>query len=273
MSRVFFRDELEGVATFWRIERRDGVALGFTSHDRALWLDGLEYRAAPGMVPTAISRRADLSPDSAEIEAALTHDAITASDLESGRFDGARIVVGVVDWETGDHAALYHGSIGGIASEGTRFSAELRSAKHDLLRDVVPRTSPTCRAAFCGPQCGLSAARFSQEAAIASVDADVEALTVEGIADVGRYALGRLRWIDGAHAGLWTALAAVEGDSLIIRDMPNPPPAPGDRVILREGCDHTLATCATRFDNAVNFRGEPFLPGNDQLVRRPPASG
>ena len=43
----------------------------------------------------------------------------------------------------------------------------------------------------------------------------------------------------------------------------------GTRGQLREGCDRTMATCATRFDNAVNFRGEPFLPGNDLVARYP----
>ena len=41
----------------------------------------------------------------------------------------------------------------------------------------------------------------------------------------------------------------------------------GLRVTLREGCDHTLPTCTNRFANAVNFQGEPFLPGNDALIR------
>jgi hypothetical protein len=48
MSRVFYREEAETLATFWRIHRRDGVTLGFTSHDRDLWFDGVLYRAAPG---------------------------------------------------------------------------------------------------------------------------------------------------------------------------------------------------------------------------------
>jgi hypothetical protein len=38
---------------------------------------------------------------------------------------------------------------------------------------------------------------------------------------------------------------------------------------LREGCDHTIETCTSRFGNAANFRGEPFLPGNDLLARYP----
>ena len=33
----------------------------------------------------------------------------------------------------------------------------------------------------------------------------------------------------------------------------------------------TVATCAARFGNAVNFQGEPFLPGNDMLAQYPVA--
>jgi len=40
-------------------------------------------------------------------------------------------------------------------------------------------------------------------------------------------------------------------------------------VELTEGCDGALATCSGRFGNAVNFRGEPYLPGNDLLTRYP----
>ena len=46
MNRVFNATELEGVTTFWRVSRRDGVTLGFTGHDRDLWLDGVLHRAA-----------------------------------------------------------------------------------------------------------------------------------------------------------------------------------------------------------------------------------
>jgi len=49
----------------------------------------------------------------------------------------------------------------------------------------------------------------------------------------------------------------------------DPATAPGLRAVLREGCDHTLATCSTRFSNAANFQGEPFLPGNDLLAQYP----
>ena len=40
MSRVWFDAPLETAAPFWRVLRRDGVTLGFTTHDRDLWFDG-----------------------------------------------------------------------------------------------------------------------------------------------------------------------------------------------------------------------------------------
>ena len=45
---------LSCIALCWRVERRDGVAIGLTTHDRDVTVDGLIHRAAPGMVPSAI---------------------------------------------------------------------------------------------------------------------------------------------------------------------------------------------------------------------------
>ncbi|WP_375291655.1 DUF2163 domain-containing protein, partial [Qipengyuania sp.] len=54
MSRVFGDRELDTMAVWWRIWRADGVALGFTTHDRDLTFAGMRHRAAPGLTPSAI---------------------------------------------------------------------------------------------------------------------------------------------------------------------------------------------------------------------------
>jgi uncharacterized phage protein (TIGR02218 family) len=82
-------------------------------------------------------------------------------------------------------------------------------------------------------------------------------------------ASGILRWLDGPHAGLTREILDADEEGLILDTLPAEELPPGTRAIVREGCDHTLATCAGRFDNALNFRGEPFLPGNDLLTRYP----
>ncbi len=267
MTRVFFSQELEGVTTFWRIHRRDGVTLGFTSHDRDLWFDGVLHRAAPGMLPSAIRRTADLEIDSAEVQGALTHDAIAAADLASGRFDGAKVQIGVVDWETLDRATLYNGEIGSISEEDNGFSAELRSSKAGLEADTAPRTSPTCRAQFCGPGCTLPSSQFSHEAEVSMID--LEDNTVQFVDGPATETMidGQLRWLDGPQAGVTMQVMSVEGADLLLDIALDEALTLGTRALLREGCDHTIATCADRFGNASNFQGEPFLPGNDLLAR------
>jgi len=273
MTRAWFDRELDTVATFWRVERPDGVALGFTGHDRDLWFDGILHRAAPGMVPSAIRRTTSVEPDTAEMLGALDHAAIRADDLAAGRFDGAAVAVGLVDWETGESETLFVGAIGAIGRQGEQFTAELRSAKAALERELVPRTAPTCRAAFCGPGCTLSPARFRYDAQAVEIDAERIAVRLAGGPDPLLLLWGSLRWIDGPDAGLGASIVAVDDGWLVLdRDL-GENLAPPLRVALSEGCDHTLETCATRFANAVNFQGEPFLPGNDLLTRYGNPSG
>ena len=40
-------------------------------------------------------------------------------------------------------------------------------------------------------------------------------------------------------------------------------PAVGDSFVIRAGCDKQLATCKAKFGNVANYRGFPFMPGND----------
>ncbi|NMW32825.1 DUF2163 domain-containing protein [Altererythrobacter sp. RZ02] len=268
MSTVFFASELEGVATYWRVFRRDGVTLGFTSHDRDLWFGGINHRAAPGMLPSAIRKTSDLSDDSAEMTGVLSHDTISDSDLRIGRFDYARIEVGAVDWSELNPMPLYFGSIGQVSTLDGHFSADLRSTKAELAKDIIPRTSPTCRAQFCGPGCGLSASLFTHLGSVTDVDRSLNAVTIT-IGPAEAFVGGRLRWLDGPAAGQRTLVMGIQNNNLILADTLPPAIAGGVTVELLEGCDHRLDTCGTRFANAINFQAEPFLPGNDLLVRGP----
>lgn len=267
MTRIFFRNELECVATFWRIERRDGVVLGFTSHDRNLWFDGVLHRAAPGMIPSAIRRSANIESDTAEVEGALSHDAIREADLAAGRYDGARFVIGIVDWETREWAVLYHGAAGALSQEANTFSIELQSAKADLQADLVPRTSPTCRAQFCGPGCMLPAMRYTHERLCVFVDHDAGLVQFADAPSPEFLADGQVRWIDGPHAGLTMQIMRSDLSGQVLDQPLDPELAVGTRALLREGCDRRLVTCHERFGNARNFQGEPFVPGNDLLTR------
>lgn len=267
MSRVFFRKELETVATYWRVFRQDGVALAFTSHNRDLHFDGIRHRAAPGMLPSSIRKTAELSREQIEVQGILSHDAITSADLRAGRYDGAQIVIGVVDWENLERLALFHGRIGSITEEAEQFEAELLSAKADLEIDLVPRTSPTCRARFCDADCGLNSAAFTHLATVQSVDIALGKVLFDTGPAPSTMLSGSIRWIDGPQAGVEMRVQDADASGMTLDRPLEEGLLPGHRALLREGCDHSLATCHGRFANSANFRGEPYLPGNDLLTR------
>ena len=45
------------------------------------------------------------------------------------------------------------------------------------------------------------------------------------------------------------------------------PVAVGDTFAISAGCDKSKATCKNRFNNLVNMRAEPDLPGQDKIMQ------
>lgn len=268
----FLDKDLTTIALCWRLERRDGVTIGFTTHDRDLDINGLTYRAAPGMLPSAIALSDGFDPDTLDIKGALTSNAINGADLRAGRWDGSALSIFMIDWRdpAGERLAIARGELGEVTIRGDAFEAELRGPTALLERAVVEQTSPECRAELGDKRCGVDMAsrvRLTRVAALVSEDV----IEVEEAAPGNAYAYGMLRWIGGANSGLDSSILRSEGTRLTLRELPPVLPAVGDLIEIREGCDKSLATCAGRFGNAENFRGEPHLPGLDLLTRYPGA--
>lgn len=265
---------LEGTLTTvtlcWRIERRDGVTIGLTAHDRDLRIDGLLYRAAPGMTPSAVVRSATLEADSMDVHGVLASDAISEADLLAGRWDGARVVLFATDWtDPGDRVPLGEGVIGAVETQDGALTAELRGRTAAFDAPVGEATSPDCRAQLGDARCRVPmAGRRCFARVLAVEDAVLRVDRTEPLTNA--YGGGRLRWFGGANSGLEDAIAVSDGDRLTLRRPPRFDGV-GALVELIEGCDARLETCAARFGNVANFRGEPYLPGTDLLTRYPGA--
>jgi uncharacterized phage protein (TIGR02218 family) len=264
--------DLTTIAFCWRLERRDGVALGFTTHDRDLIIGHLRYRAAPGMLPSAISLSDGFDPDSLDISGALTSDAISEEDLKAGRWDGAAVTLFMADWEDLDagHIPLARGVLGDVAAQGNGFTAELRGPTAMLERPVVEQTSPECRAQLGDKRCRVDMAPRVRVTQVTAVEEDAVEVA-EASVEPNAYAYGRLRWIGGRNSGLESELLSSDGLRLQLREPTLYPATSGDLVEISEGCDRSFATCTARFANGANFRGEPHLPGMDLLTRYPGA--
>jgi uncharacterized phage protein (TIGR02218 family) len=269
----FLERELTSLAFCWRVERRDGVCLGFTGHDRDLVIGGLVYRSAPGMLPSAVSVSDDFDASTLDVSGALTSNSIRESDLAAGRWDRAAVFLFLVDWEDpgGDRLHLARGELGDVTVKANGFEAELRGSAALLERAVTEQTSPECRAELGDRRCRVDMAGRARATRVAEAPGEDLVVVAEAPGGPGAYGFGRLRWISGANSGLESTIVASQGPELRLQEPPPFAISAGDLVRIEEGCDKSFATCRGRFANAENFRGEPHLPGMDLLTRYPGA--
>lgn len=260
------------IAVCWRVARSDGVVLGFTTHDALLEVDGLAYAAAPGMTPSAIGHGDGIEVDTMEIGGALTADAITDADLAAGRYDGAEVRVIMVDWADprGGTLSLARGTLGAVDRQrdatGGGFTAAVRGPAAAFDATAIETCSPDCRAELGDRRCRVD---LAPRTTIAGVGAGSTRDRILVGSASGDHVGGRVRALDGPNAGIDARIAAVEDGVLILFEPLPFVVAAGSRLGLREGCDKRLATCVARFGNAINFRGEPHVPGGDLLTRFP----
>lgn len=263
----WFEAPLTTLAFCWRLDRRDGVTLGLTSHDRDLMLAGLHYRATPGMVPSAIERSTGLALDSVQLSGALSSDCIRADDLEAGRWDGAQLRLWAVDWTAPDRdpILLVRGTLGAVDRVDAQFSVELLGPSLALNQPFSETLSPHCRAQLGDARCRVDMAGRTVHAMAIRLTGN--RVGVDDVLGADAFAFGWLRWTEGPRAGLRHMILSHTGTELVLVDAPDMPLTTPLRIELTEGCDRRLATCQSRFGNVLNFRGEPHLPGNDLLMR------
>ncbi len=90
-----------GVTTLcrcWSLRRRDGVALGFTDHDRDLTFAGLVHAARTGLEAAEASAEGGFAVSGGDVAGALSSLGLTEADIAGGLYDGASVETWLVDW-------------------------------------------------------------------------------------------------------------------------------------------------------------------------------
>jgi uncharacterized phage protein (TIGR02218 family) len=269
-----------GVTTLcrcWIVTRRDGVVQGFTDHDQDVVLDGVTCRAGTGLSGSEATEQLGLAVQGSDISGALADDELTEADLAAGRYDAAAIAVFIVDWSDPTlNVLLMKGALGEVRREGAAFTAELRSLTHRLAEDSGRLYTATCNADLGDARCtvDLTDSAFRGSGTVATLDgAAIFHATGLDDFDDGWFTAGKITFTSGANDGLAVEVKThrVDAGGVLIelwQQMPEPIAA-ADTFVVTAGCDKRFATCRDRFDNTVNFRGFPHIPGNDFVISIP----
>ena len=270
--------EVTTLATCWRVTRKDGVEFFFTDHDQDIDFDGQMYKASTSYSRTAIANDSSMAVDNLDVDGVFDAAAITEQDMRAGKFDHAEVRVFLVNWADPAMGALkmrrgWFGEV--MLTEQGAFRTELRGMAQALQQRIGEIYSPECRADLGDHRCKVDLAPLTRTGAVTSATdrADFFAMLDGAPTPDGWFNGGALTFTSGENAGRttevksWTAatgrieLFLAVGYAI----------AAGDSFTVYPGCDKRLETCIGRYNNVVNFRGEPYVPGIDAMISYPDA--
>ena len=265
------------VCRAWSISRKDGVVLGFTDHDRDLAFEGIRFAADTGLTARVLEQVTGMAPDNSEALGILSSDAVTEADIAAGRYDEAEVRVWLVNWaDPSARMVEFAGRSGDILRAGSSFRMELRG-----LTDALNRTTGRVFQGGCDATLGDARCRFDLSTPGYRTEAEVLWIVdgyrlgfapMDGFAERW-FERGEVAILDGAGVGQ-VALIRMDRRGEEAREISlwspfGVPPQAGDRVSLVTGCDKRASTCRDRFNNFLNFRGFPNIPGEDWLTSYP----
>lgn len=266
---------LSKLATCMKITRTDGTVYGFTAHDKPLTIDGVTYEPAASFTPSDIESGSNLDADNLNVDGVLSADSITEEDLRAGRWDYAAFRIFQVNWDdlTQGDKKDRAGTLGAVTVHRQHFVAELMGMLDAYGVNIIEVTTPGCRASLGDSRCGVdllgspAAASFTVTGTIDTADTDFFTLhDAERTEADGYFDEGRITFTSGDNQGLSYEVKAYVVGTWITKT-PFAYDATGATYTMTRGCNRHFTTCRDTFDNAVNFRGEPWVRGPDAAIQ------
>lgn len=251
---------------------RAGDPIYFTDHDRDLEYNGNIHEADNGFECSAIQNVVGGGNSNLEVHVFIGSDE-ERQNILGGYYAGAAIIIDAVNYDdlTMGHMPLTVGLVTNVSvpyKNKAILSFQGRAAQSNkYLTEVY---SPTCRAIFCDARCTLNINDYRESFTVGAATGN-KAFSTDDITDTaGYWDLGVVRWQSGDNQGQTTEIrSSGAGDiSLMIRT--RFPIQVGDTGIIERGCAKTLDACRG-YNNVLNFRGEPYMPGSD-YTRSPAAT-
>lgn len=255
------------LATCWRVQRLDGTVYTFTDHDRDLVVAGETYLAESGFTRSAIEGDSTLAAPNLQVIGFV--DVLNEQDLRNGLWDYAECTLFLVNWASpGDgEIKLRKGWLGEvIVDDSGEYQAELRGLAEVIGNKVGELYSPQCRAQLGDSRCRVNLADFTFTGN-AGTGSTRTIFHNTGLTNPSGYLDGGIVTITGgANDGVRREIISWDG-SLLTLFLPLPHDiAVGDTFNAVPGCNKTTSDCINKFNNILNMRAEPFIPGANALM-------
>lgn len=274
-----------------RVARRDGIVVAFTSCDIPVIVGGETYQPAAGFAFTSLVSSATTDVDNMTITIFPDETTYPAVDIIAGRWDRSPFWLFECDYTSNlsagspigtgtrnDVNLLKRGWTGDADTIRSANQFEFLGLKQSLQQGIGEVTSKTCKyrlGSTAKPEglCLVNLTPFTKTYTVTAVDgiSPRRKFTCSSATETADwYMEGVATSDDGENAGYSQKIKAfAAGVFTLSLEMPFDVGI-GDTFTVVAGCQKRLAEdCLAKFNNVLNFGGEPHVPGADLLTADP----
>jgi uncharacterized phage protein (TIGR02218 family) len=275
-----YAEPVNSLAHCLKVTRQDDQVYGLTSCDRTLVVAGVTYLADPGLMVQNLSYAAGGQVPNTEVMFLPDGVILLRADFLAGLWNAAAFELFELNYLRPDDGVntLLKGTLGEARPNRDGFVCELRGLGQVLQQPVGQVTTKNCRAELGDSRCKVDLAPFTFAGSVTAVTSN-QVFRDDTLPQSDNYFKeGVVRWLTGANAGLVAKVKDFAGIGHITLTLPMVLPVEvGDTFEIVAGCQKRhersaenpsgVSDCVDKFNNLLNFQGEPHLRGNDQLIR------
>lgn len=267
------------VADALKITRTDGQVFAFTSNDVDDLVNGVTYLANPGLNLTDIAISAGAGVGNLELRTLHDGTLFTLVDIFGGLWRNAPFQVFRYNFESIADGidTLLVGTLGEFELRDNELVVELRDLRQYLQQPVGEVSSKTCRARLGDARCRKDLTAFTKTGTLTHVTSNQIFRDASRGEDSDFFGEGEIEFTSGANDGLRAKIKSFavgsppDGTFTLALPMIGTVSA-GDTYIAIAGCRKRLEEdCLGKFDNVLNFQGEPHRRGLNNVIQRPTA--
>lgn len=255
----------------FKIKLKNGIVLAFTDFSEDIEFESISYKSF-GIDNKKYSNFSDITTDDTEVIATIDDSNIKKEFILSNDFDDAEIDIFFVNTEHLDYGSiiLTSGFIDSVSTVEDRIYFNIKGKLSLLEKTIGDTYSPLCRAKFCSKKCSLDILNYKFTGKITNVIEDTvfytDSSTIKS-KEKDYFKYGYLEFTSGENTGRTIEIKQSESGNITISTSLPKKIKIDDSFDIFTGCDKKFETCCSKFNNAINFRGEPDLPRTTKVYK------
>jgi len=248
-------------AVCWHIQLTNGDQLRLTNYNEDIKIKDYKYVAESIFTYKSIEKCSELLTEKNEICGIICDKYFKRQDIINGKLNDAYIEIFLINTNHLDNGKLIlnQGYVSNIKIIDNKFIANISSLKNKFNHKITNSFSQNCRAKFCDQDCSLHEENYKFYGKISKVVSNNTLFDAERNEENFYFNFGEITFISGNNTGLCFQVKNFKNGEIELNLPSIYKLAVGDAYSIIAGCDKNFSSCATKFNNALNFRGEPYI--------------